>query len=116
MFGATNSYSSASGQYLVSRSLSSASKILLDNSVAAFLVKVSPRICSGRANPLATNQSTLTANSSVLPLPAPATTRAGESSGAFSIASIFSAANSKSLITLKISAAEYLADIAHRRS
>ena len=84
------------------------------------MVKVRPSICSGLAKPLATSQSTLTASSSVLPLPAPATTSDGTSSLDCSMAAIFSGAKSKSLITPNISAAEYLAaplvGMAHRPS
>ena len=85
-----------------------------DNSVAAFFVKVSPRICSGLAKPFATSHKARTASNSVFPLPAPATTNVGESKEACSTASIFSWESSLPFTTLKISAAEYLADIGHR--
>ena len=49
------------------------------SSPAALRVKVSPRIWSGLAWPLASSQSTRFAIVSVLPLPAPATTRVGAS-------------------------------------
>ncbi len=55
------------------------------SSPAAFRVKVSPRISSGWAYPLATSQTTRAAIVSVLPEPAPATTRTG-STGAAMIA------------------------------
>ena len=55
------------------------------SSPAAFRVNVSPRIWSGWAYPLATSQTTREAIVSVLPEPAPATTRTG-STGAAMIA------------------------------
>ena len=53
------------------------SRMRSDSSPAALRVKVRPRIWSGRACPLASSQSTRLAMVSVLPLPAPATTRVG---------------------------------------